>query len=78
MSRLEELQGKIKALSPHELQELRDWLAEYDAEVWDRQFRADSLAGRLDAIADQALKDFSRGRPTELLRHRAHVENNAL
>ena len=54
MSRREELEGKIRALSPHELQELRAWLTQYDAEVRDRQFHADALAGRLDAIADQA------------------------
>jgi uncharacterized coiled-coil protein SlyX len=66
VSRLEELEGKIRVLSPHELHELRAWLAEYDAEVWDRQFQADALAGRLDAIADQALQDFSEGRSTDL------------
>jgi hypothetical protein len=66
VSRVEELEGKIKALSMRELQELRAWLAEYDAEVWDRQFDADALAGRLDASADQALKDFSDGRSTDL------------
>jgi hypothetical protein len=66
VSRVEELEGKIKALSSHEFQELRAWLAEYDAEIWDRQFHSDALAGRLDAVADQALKDFSAGRSTDL------------
>ena len=66
MSRVEELEGRIKALSSNEFQELRAWLAEYDAGVWDRQFHADAISGRLDAIADQAMKDFSEGRSTEL------------
>ena len=66
MSRVEELAGKIKALSSHELQELRAWLAGCDAETWDQQFHADAIAGRLDAVADQALKDFSEGRATDL------------
>ena len=66
MSRVEELEGQIKALSSHEFQELRAWLAEYDAGIWDRQFDADVLAGRLDAIGDRALKDFSEGRSTDL------------
>ena len=66
MSRVEELEVKIKALSSHELKELRAWLAAYDAEVWDRQFHADAVAGRLDAVADRALKDFSEGRSTDL------------
>jgi hypothetical protein len=66
VSRVEELEGKIKALSSHEFQELRAWLAEYDAEVWDRQYHVDALAGKLDAIADRALKDLSDGRSTDL------------
>ena len=62
MSRVEELEVKIKALSSQEFQELRAWLTEFDAEVWDGQFRADVVAGRLDAIADQALKDLAQGK----------------
>ena len=66
MSRLDELEGKIKGLSPQEFRELRAWLAEHDAEAWDRQFHADAPAGRLDAAADQALKDFSGRRSADL------------
>lgn len=65
MSRVEELEVRIKALSSHEFQELRAWITELDAEVWDQQFRADVVAGKLDAVADQALKDFSEGRFTD-------------
>ena len=66
MSRVEELEGQIKTLSSSEFQELRAWLAEHDAEVWDRQFHADVHAGRLDAIADRALNDFAENRATDL------------
>ena len=66
MSRVEELEDQIRELSSNEFQQLRAWLAEYEAEAWDRQFHADALAGGLDAIADQALKDFSEGRSTDL------------
>ena len=66
MIRMEELEGQMKTLSSNELQELRAWLVEYDAEVWDRQFQDDAVSGRLDSLADQALKDFSEGRSTDL------------
>jgi hypothetical protein len=66
VSRVKELEGQIKELSSNEFQELRAWLAEYEAEVWDQQFHADAIAGRLDAVADQALKDFSEGRFNDL------------
>ena len=52
MSRLEELESQIKTLSWSEFQELRAWLAEHDAEIWDRQFHADVHAGKLEAIVD--------------------------
>ena len=66
MSRVEELKSRIKALSSNEFQELRAWLVKHDAEVRDRKFHADALTGRLDAVADQTLKDFSENRSTEL------------
>ena len=66
MSPVSELEGKVRTLSANELREFRDWLAEYDAELWDRQFDADAASGRLDAIADRALKDFAENRTTDL------------
>ncbi len=66
MSRVAELESQIRALSSKELQELRAWLAQHDAEAWDRQFQADVLAGRLDAIAGRALQDFAENRSTDL------------
>jgi uncharacterized coiled-coil protein SlyX len=66
VSRVEELECQIKALSSRELQELRAWLAEFNADVWDQQFEADAVAGRLDSIAEQALRDHSEHRSTDL------------
>jgi hypothetical protein len=66
VSRVEELEVRIKALSSHEFQQLRAWLTEFDAGIWDQQIHADVAAGRLDAFADEALKDFSEGRSTDL------------
>jgi hypothetical protein len=66
MNRVEQLEDEIKALLPSEFQELRAWLDEYDAQVWDEQYNADAPAGKLDAVADQALKDFSERRSSEL------------
>jgi len=47
VSRVQELEARIKALSSHEFQELRAWLAEFDAEVWHRQLRAGALRARI-------------------------------
>jgi hypothetical protein len=62
MSRVEQLEDEIKALLPNEFRELRAWLDEYDARVWDEQFNADACSRKLDAVADLALKDLCEGR----------------
>lgn len=66
MSRLEQIENEIEALSPQELLQLRDWLAEHAPDLWDRQFESDVAAGKLDHLAQQALDDYFAGRTNEL------------
>ena len=66
MNKVQELEHRIRQLSAEELANFRQWFAEYDAEAWDRQFEADVKAGRLDALADKALRDHAAGRSTKL------------
>jgi hypothetical protein len=61
-----EIESAISKLSRDELSKLRDWFKEFDAEAWDKQFEEDVKAGRLDALADEALRDLREGRCTEL------------
>jgi hypothetical protein len=66
MSKVENIESQIRELSSEELAALREWFASYDAEVWDRQFEADVNAGKLDALAERALRDHLAGRSTKL------------
>jgi hypothetical protein len=66
MSTVQEIEKAILQLSPPDLAALRTWFAELDSERWDREFEADVAAGRLDALADEALKDLREGRCTDL------------
>jgi hypothetical protein len=66
MSRVENVESQIRDLSSEELRALRVWFAEYDAEAWDRQIEADVSAGRLDGLAEQALRDHEDGLSTKL------------
>lgn len=66
MSRVEHLEGQVKQLTAEESQAFREWFAQFDAEVWDRQFSADAQSGKLDELAARALRDFKAGRATEL------------
>jgi hypothetical protein len=66
MSRIEEIEAAVRRLSAEDLAAFRDWFVDYDAQVWDRKLKADVEAGRLDALAEEALADLREGRCTEL------------
>ena len=67
MTLVSEIEIAVKKLSRDELSAFRDWFQEFDAEAWDKQFEADAAAGRLDALAEEALRDLHEGRCTDLL-----------
>ena len=66
MSQLEKIDSQLAELSSAELAAFRKCFAEFDAAAWDQQFEADVTAGRLDALADQALKDHAAGQSRKL------------
>ena len=66
MSPVETIERQIEQLSPEELARLREWFVNFDAAVWDRQFEADVQAGKLDSLAERALRAHAAGRSTKL------------
>jgi hypothetical protein len=68
---VEELEGQIKALSSHEFQELRAWLAEYDAEIWDRQFKFGRACRQAGRCRRSGAEGFFGGPVYGPVRHRA-------
>jgi hypothetical protein len=66
MSKVTKIEQDVQALSPDELAQFRAWFLEYDWEVWDRQLERDVQAGRLDDLAEKALRDHAAGKTTSL------------
>lgn len=66
MSNVENIEHQVKALSPEELAAFRRWFLAYDWEAWDRQLEQDVAAGKLDALAEKALRDHAAGKSTKL------------
>jgi hypothetical protein len=64
--KVEELERQVKDLSAEELVEFRRWFAEFDALEWDRQFESDVRAGKLDALAERALRAHDAGQTTRI------------
>jgi len=65
MSTLEEIDDAVRWLSSKELAAFRAWFAQLEPAAWDRQIKEDVAAGRLDALADEALDDLREGRCTD-------------
>ena len=57
MGAVEKLELLIKSLSPQELAKFREWFAEFDAQVWDRQIESDAAAGKLDRLIEESMAD---------------------
>ena len=66
MTKIEQLEKDVQSLTSEELASFRNWFAEYDWLVWDRQLEADVAAGKLDKLAAEALAEHARGETTEL------------
>lgn len=66
MGKVENLERQVKELSSEELAAFRKWFIAYDWEVWDRQLEQDVRAGKLDPLAEKALRDHAAGKSTKL------------
>ncbi len=65
MSTIREVQQAVAELSAEDLVRFREWFEEYDAQIWDQQFERDAKAGKLDKLANQAIRDFRAGKYKE-------------
>jgi hypothetical protein len=63
---ISEIEIAVANLSRQDLSAFRDWFQEFDADAWDRQLEADVSVGRLDMLAEEALRDLREGRCTDL------------
>ena len=51
------VENAVKQLSAEELVMFRQWYAQFDSDLWDAQIQADAAAGKLDALAAEALAE---------------------
>ena len=66
MGNVESLEQQVQALSPEELAQFRAWFLDFDWEAWDRQLERDVHAGKLDELAEKALRDHASGQTKTL------------
>ena len=66
MTTVEKLENHVKSLNRHELAAFRDWFKRYDSDEWDKEIEEDILAGKLDKLAEEAIKAHKAGRTKEI------------
>jgi hypothetical protein len=66
MTSIQAIEQAVQQLSAHELAEFRRWFTQFDKAVWDAQIEADADAGKLDALAAEALAEYHNGAAREL------------
>ncbi len=66
MSTIDEIKSAIHHLSRKDLEIFRAWFYKYEANVWDAELEEDVHTGKLNALAEQAAKDYEEGRCTDL------------
>jgi hypothetical protein len=66
MTTAEDIETAVEQLAPRELARFRAWFETFDAEQFDAAIERDARAGRLDALAEEALAAHRAGRSREL------------
>ena len=61
MTTADEIKQAVLSLPEAEYAKVMDWLHELAEEAWDREFEEDAQAGKLDALATEALEAKARG-----------------
>lgn len=62
MATIDQIEAAILQLPPEDLRRLSEWVLELDQQRWDMELERDIAAGKLDALAEEALADFKAGR----------------
>ena len=61
MNTFEEVKSQIEALPRREYMKLVHWIAERDAESWDKEIETDAAKGNLDFLVEEALDEKRKG-----------------
>lgn len=66
MTAIQAIEQAIQQLPAQELAEFRRWFTQFDEAAWDAQIDADAAAGKLDALAAEAVSEYRNGKAREL------------
>lgn len=66
MSKVEQIEDQVCRLSPEELTRFRAWYPKFGVDAWDREIEQGIASGKLDQLADKALRAHTSGNTSAL------------
>jgi len=66
MTTVDDIKKAVSGLDPGDLAQFRAWFEAFDEAWFDQKIERDAQAGKLDGLAEQALRDFREGRTREI------------
>ncbi|HEX3484313.1 MAG TPA: hypothetical protein VHT51_04585 [Micropepsaceae bacterium] len=66
MTTVEDIEEAVERLPPEKLAKFRAWFEQFEAARFDKKIEQDAQHGRLDKLAEAALREFRDGRAREL------------
>lgn len=66
MTTLEEIENAVAKLPPEQIAKFRAWFEEFQERAFDEQIERDAKAGKLDRLAEEALRAHREDRSRDL------------
>ena len=66
MTTVEDIEKAVARLTPEQLAKFRAWFDEFDARLFDEKIERDAKSGKLDRLAEEAIRAYRKGRARDL------------
>ncbi len=66
MTTVEDIEKAVTKLTPEQLARFRAWFEDYDARLFDEKIERDAKAGKLDKLAQEAIRAHRKGLSRDL------------
>jgi hypothetical protein len=66
MTTVEDIEKAVARLTPEQLAKFRAWFEEFDARLFDDKIERDAKSGKLDGLAEDAIRAYCKGRTRDL------------
>jgi hypothetical protein len=66
MTTVEDIEQAVSKLTPEQLARFRAWFEEFEARRFDEKIERDAKSGKLDRLAEEAVRAYRKGLAREL------------